>query len=1358
MASGVELATAYISLAISSNAIAPQVRRELGQVDKDADRVGKAAGKKLSSGLSAGIKGAAAGFAAAFTVDKVVGGFKDVIGKASELEQSMGGVGAVFGRSAGEIETASKAAATQLGLSRNAYNELATTVGAGLKNKGIKDFADQSQNLIGIGADLAAQFGGSTKDAVEAIASAMRGESDPIERYGVALNETAVAAQAAAMGMQKSKGGYTEQQKTMARLALITKQTADAQGAFARESDTAAGKQARLSASLDNVKTTVGSKLLPFVSKAAGALSDFVSGMDTGTGAGGKFAEVMRTVASVGGTVLGFLSRHRDILIPLVASLGTILGLYKAWTLITRAATAAQAAFNLVMSANPIGIVVLAVAGLVAALVVLYQRNETVRKFMQAAWAGIKAVIGGVVSWFTGTAWPVISAVFGWIGGKAIWLWSNVIKPYFTLVWGLLKSVFGWLKNTAWPIVADVFGWVADKAKWLWEKGVKPYFDLLKRGVEAVTSAFSSAKEMIGKIWSGLVGGISGPISTALGWIKDKFVGPLASLLDKIGLDSLASSLRGAIPSMSSGGSTGGRSTRGGTMKGYAGGGLIRGPWRGERADNVLGVTDQGMPIARVNPREYILPVRATDRLRQAVGAGGLEMLRRGILPRLAIGGDVVGLNADFLKRLSAWNAALGNAYRVSSGYRSIAEQTALWNRSDKSGRMVARPGSSMHNFGLAADLAPATTAQARAMASMFGLYFPMSYEPWHIQPVGAKRGGGVLGWIGDLFSKGAGAVLKPIESVIDKIPGTTIIADMGKALLRKAFDAVKAKVENFIGGLMPGGGDSGGAVGAGVGQWRGVVGTALRMLGQPGSLADTVLRRMMQESGGNPRAINNWDVNAQRGDPSRGLMQVIGCVPMSTRILTRRGWLSHDEVVVGDETIGFNHETGRSEWTRVTGVVRYENAEVWRIGNRQWSAEVTPEHRWVTEVDRDMVDAAVVCPTCGPGWPPRRGMETHLGKAHGIRQARWRVVDSGFSRTSEMRREYLRVAAVADTPTTLPITDAEAAIIGWLHGDGVLRQDDATGRWDGALYQSKPAGVESIRGLLAEVPHAESLRKPRPSDSWPALVWRLRRAWMTDLVRRARLDALSPEEFVALLSTSQRCAWLGAMVEAEGHACDGFISIAQVDGPMQDAITLAVYLEGHRPTFSAMPAAARGFQPSGHVGMARPRVAASMLAEPEVLERQPVWCVETDLGSWTMRQGRRVSLTGNSTFRAYAMPGYASDIYDPLSNILASMRYALARYGSLSAAYNRAGGYAGGGEVIPFVADAGVTLAPGLNLLNNKLGKPEPLARTDQIDDRSIEEAVRAGIIEGMRMVRFELDKRQVGRATVDYAASLRR
>lgn len=64
---------------------------------------------------------------------------------------------------------------------------------------------------------------------------------------------------------------------------------------------------------------------------------------------------------------------------------------------------------------------------------------------------------------------------------------------------------------------------------------------------------------------------------------------------------------------------------------------------------------------------------------------------------------------------------------------------------------------------------------------------------------------------------------------------------------------------------------------GAGVQRWAPLVMQVLRMLGQSAGLLPNVLRRMNQESGGNPRAINNWDSNAAKGTPSMGLMQTIG-------------------------------------------------------------------------------------------------------------------------------------------------------------------------------------------------------------------------------------------------------------------------------------------------------------------------------------------------------------------------------------------------------------------------------------------------------------------------------------------------
>ena len=89
--------------------------------------------------------------------------------------------------------------------------------------------------------------------------------------------------------------------------------------------------------------------------------------------------------------------------------------------------------------------------------------------------------------------------------------------------------------------------------------------------------------------------------------------------------------------------------------------------------------------------------------------------------------------------------------------------------------------------------------------------------------------------------------------------------ADAALAAMRAAQAAAKA-----AGSSVPGGG-------GGAARWSSQILTALAMLGQPASLLGAVERRMNQESGGNPFAVNLWDSNAARGTPSVGVMQVIG-------------------------------------------------------------------------------------------------------------------------------------------------------------------------------------------------------------------------------------------------------------------------------------------------------------------------------------------------------------------------------------------------------------------------------------------------------------------------------------------------
>ena len=117
----------------------------------------------------------------------------------------------------------------------------------------------------------------------------------------------------------------------------------------------------------------------------------------------------------------------------------------------------------------------------------------------------------------------------------------------------------------------------------------------------------------------------------------------------------------------------------------------------------------------------------------------------------------ISGLNPEFRTSLEGLIASappeIRDGFSVFSGYRSIERQQELWDASDKSGKMVARPGHSKHNHGQAVDLEwngqrldkapPEVQEWVAANLEKFGLTRPMDYEAWHIEPVGARGGKG---------------------------------------------------------------------------------------------------------------------------------------------------------------------------------------------------------------------------------------------------------------------------------------------------------------------------------------------------------------------------------------------------------------------------------------------------------------------------------------------------------------------------------------------------------------------------------------------------------------------------------------
>jgi len=241
--------------------------------------------EKATSGFDKAIDktaGLAKGLLAGAAAAAVVAFAKDSIRAFSDLEQSTGSVESVFGTAADNITSKARGAAQQFGLSMSEFQNSASTLGAQLKTTlglSMDEAADKTIDLTEKAADMAATFGGTTAEAISAISSLLRGERDPIERYGVAMNDAAIEAHALEMGLAGTNAELTPQMESAAALDLLMQQTADSTGQFADESETLAGKQQRLNARLENTKALVGQALAPAMSGAldiTGSLADVV--------------------------------------------------------------------------------------------------------------------------------------------------------------------------------------------------------------------------------------------------------------------------------------------------------------------------------------------------------------------------------------------------------------------------------------------------------------------------------------------------------------------------------------------------------------------------------------------------------------------------------------------------------------------------------------------------------------------------------------------------------------------------------------------------------------------------------------------------------------------------------------------------------------------------------------------------------------------------------------------------------------------------------------------------------------------------------------------------------------------------
>ena len=209
-----KVATAYVDTELDPTG----VKKGLQQVENETKRRMGGVGADLKKGFEKAFAPALVGFAA------VAVGAKKAVDAASALNEQITKNHAVFKGSAPEIEKWSETTAKSIGVSQRAALEATGVFGNMLVPMGIarKEAAGMSKRMVTLGADMASFNDASPEETLDALRSGLAGETEPLRRFGVFLNEARIAQEALSLGIVKGGGALERaQEATKAATAAV---------------------------------------------------------------------------------------------------------------------------------------------------------------------------------------------------------------------------------------------------------------------------------------------------------------------------------------------------------------------------------------------------------------------------------------------------------------------------------------------------------------------------------------------------------------------------------------------------------------------------------------------------------------------------------------------------------------------------------------------------------------------------------------------------------------------------------------------------------------------------------------------------------------------------------------------------------------------------------------------------------------------------------------------------------------------------------------------------------------------------------------------------------------------------------
>lgn len=389
-------------------------------------------GSDALSGMAGKIAGMAAGY---LSLQGAMNTVKNGIDYASDLAEVQNVVDVSFGKSAASINDWSQKALEAYGLNEVTAKRYNGTLGAMLKSTGVAgdSVVDMSEKLTGLSGDMASFYNLDTNAAFEKIRSGISGETEPLKQLGINMSVANLEAYALSQGITTAYDKMSQAEQTMLRYNYLMSVTSDAQGDFARTSDSWANQTRLLSENWTEFVGNMAANLLPTLTASVSALNDAIA----------------------------WLSENTAFIAPIIGGLTTAVGLYTAALLInaaangaagiaenvkgaymmmasgkTFAATVQQYGYNAALLACPITWIV---GGIIAIITAIYLVVAAINKVKGTTISATGVILGVLAT--AGAA--VMNIIIGVVNAALEFVWARFAEPLISIVEWILNAVNG---------------------------------------------------------------------------------------------------------------------------------------------------------------------------------------------------------------------------------------------------------------------------------------------------------------------------------------------------------------------------------------------------------------------------------------------------------------------------------------------------------------------------------------------------------------------------------------------------------------------------------------------------------------------------------------------------------------------------------------------------------------------------------------------------------------------------------------------------------------------------------------------------------------------------------------------------